>query len=185
MPWPISPLKGFATGQPEGRGQLALWNQLRRNSLLRRRACGRSGLHIVHRRLRPAIGLPAQRHDGQGRSSISTKVTLKVRREPVLSLRVQSSRMARTDQGAVGRREEQTAAAVQHIHAGCVQVWPSDGLASSDANVVSARRPLTTATPVYKQIIIILMPAQIRCFDGLIVGEGGSCIGRCWKGRGW
>src|SRR6266567_5770974 len=115
--------------------------------LLRRRIRGPNTLQIIHCRLRPAVRIPTQRHYGQGGFSIHSKVTLEVRREPILSLRVQSPRMSRADQRAVGRCQKQTAAAVQHIQTGFVQIWPSDGFASPDTNVVSALRALTTATP--------------------------------------
>ena len=135
-------------------------------------SAGWARLHIIHRRLRPAVRIPTQRHYCQGGFSIHSKVTLEIRREPILSLRVQSPRMSRADQRAVGRCQEQTAAAVQHVHTGFVQVGSGDGFAPPDANVVSALRALATATPVHKQIIIVVMPAQIRGFDGFIVSDG-------------
>src|SRR5258708_5736304 len=129
--------------------------------LLRRRFRRWGRLDVIHSRLRPAGGIPPKRHYRECRFSIHSKVTLEVRREPILSLRVQSPRMSRADQWAVGRCQKQTAAAVQHIQTGFVQIWPSDGFASPDTDVVSALKALTTATPVHKQIIIVVMPAQI------------------------
>src|SRR6266567_4155514 len=116
-------------------------------SFTRRRFRRWGRLDVIHSRLRPAGGIPPKRHYRECRFSIHSKVTLEVRREPILYLRVQSPRMSRADQWAVGRCQKQTAAAVQHIQTGFVQIWPSDGFASPDTNVVSALRALTTATP--------------------------------------
>src|ERR1035437_6385737 len=109
--------------------------------------------------------MPTQRHYCQGGFSIHSKVALEVRREPILSLRVQCPRMSRADQRTVGRCQKETAAAAQHVHTGLVQVRPGHSFAPPDANIVSALRTLTTATPVHKQIIMVVMPAQIRSFD--------------------
>jgi hypothetical protein len=46
--------------------------------------------------------------------------------------------MARADQRPIGRREEQTAAAVQQVHAGFVHIRSADGFAPANTNVVSA-----------------------------------------------
>src|ERR1043166_6966526 len=69
--------------------------------------------HIVHSRLRPTARIPTQRHDSQGGFSAHSKVTFEIRCEPIFSLRVQSPGMSRADQRAVGRRQKQTATAVQ------------------------------------------------------------------------
>src|SRR4051812_35014936 len=120
---------------------------------------------VIYCRLRPAVRIPTQRHNRERGFSIHSKVTLKIRREPILSLRVQSPRVSRTDQWAIGGCQKQTAAAVQHIHARLVQIWPGDQFAPPDANVVGALRAATTTTPIHKEIIIVVMPAKIRSLD--------------------
>ena len=95
-------------------------------ALLRRRVRGPNILQIIHGRLRPAVRIPTQRHYCQGGFSIHSKVALEVRREPILSLRVQCPRMSRADQRTVGSCQKKTAAAVQHVHTRFVQIWTSD-----------------------------------------------------------
>src|SRR5664279_6508949 len=120
--------------------------------------------------------MPTQRHYCQGGFSIHSKVALEVRREPVLPLRVQCPRMSRADQRTVGRCQKKTAAAVQHVHTGLVQVRSGPSFAPPDANVVSALRTLTTATPVHKQIIICLLYTSDAADEEDSVDLGGRRI---------
>ena len=49
------------------------------------RFCRQISPVVVHRRLRPAVCIPSERHDRQGGSSIPSKITLEIRCKPVLT----------------------------------------------------------------------------------------------------
>ena len=107
----------------------------------------------------PAIGIPNERHDRQGRAAFHLERSFEVGGKPGFAVGIQRAGVTGADQRTIGGAKKNAAAALQHIDARLVQIRPRYVFAAPDTNVIRALWAATATAPVYKQIIIVIVPA--------------------------
>src|SRR5450631_3281709 len=95
---------------------------------------------------------------------------VKMAAKPVRAIDGNDSGMSRPDKWSAGFQKRR-AAVSQQIQAVRVEIRARDFFAPAGADFISAVRAPTAEAPVHKQVIITIMPVNVRRLDRFVVGQ--------------